>query len=171
MGFVTLLKKDWRGNRGNSKGFIFILLFRASHFFASGNILLRIIGLPVRIFYKFFVRWILGIDIPDITKIGGGFCVWHGQGLIIHGDCVIGEFVSVRHNTTIGQKRDDGGVPVIGNNVNISTQCVVIGEITIGDNCQIGACSLINKSVPPNSLAYGNPFIVKPLKTANPSLT
>lgn len=163
MGTITILKKDKEGNRGNSKGLVFILLFRMSHFFATGNTVLRIIGLPVRIFYKIFVRWILGIDIPDKTTIGGGFCVWHGQGLIIHGDCIIGEFVSVRHNTTIGQKRDDGGVPVIGNHVNISTQCVIIGEITIGDHCQIGACSLINKNVPPHSLAYGNPFVIKQL--------
>ena len=164
MGIFTLIKKDWKANRGNSKGFIFAFFFRLSHWFATGNILLRIIGLPVRILYKLVFRWTFGIDIPDTTRIGGGFKVWHGIGLIIHGNCIIGENVSVRHNTTIGQKHDDGGVPVIGNNVNISTQCVVIGEITIGDNSQIGACSLINKNVPPDSVAYGNPFIVKPLK-------
>ena len=163
MMWLQTLKKDFKANRGNSKGVIFVLFFRVSHFFATGNILFKIIGFPIRVAYKFLVRWVLGIDIPDKTKIGGGFCVWHGQGLIIHGDCIIGEFVSVRHNTPIGQKRDDGGVPSIGNNVNISTQCVIIGEISIGDNCQIGACSLINKSVPSNSLAYGNPFVIKPL--------
>jgi serine acetyltransferase len=109
------------------------------------------------------VQWVLGIDVPATMRIGGGFCVWHGQGLVIHERCIIGENVTARHNTTIGQKHDDGGAPVIGNNVNISAQCIIIGEITIGDNCKIGAGTLINKTIPPGSLVYGNPFIIKPL--------
>lgn len=161
MNWKDTLKKDFKANRHNSKGLVFIVLFRFSSLFVSSNILLRIIGLPVRILYKFFVQWVLGIDIPDKTKIGGGFSVWHGQGLIIHEQSVIGEFVTARHNTTIGQKHDDGGAPVIGDRVNISAQCVIIGEITIGSNCKIGAGTLINKSIPPNSIVYGNPFQIK----------
>lgn len=153
--------KELKHLRGNKKGLLFITLFRISHFFATSNIIIKIIGLPYRIFYILFVQWILGIDIPDRTSIGFGFDVWHGQGLIIHPDCKIGNYVKIRHNTTIGQKNYNELPPVIGNDVDIGAQCIIIGNITIGDNSVIGAGTLVNKSVPNNSMVYGNPMIVK----------
>ncbi|MDN5284316.1 MAG: serine acetyltransferase [Mucilaginibacter sp.] len=148
--------------RNNKKGLIFIFLFRFSHFIAKSNIIIKIIGFPYRVFYMVFVQWILGIDIPDSTTIGYGFSVWHGQALIIHPDCKIGQNVEVRHSTTIGQKNPDELPPVIGNNVSIGAHCVIIGNITVGNNCIIGAVTFVNKSVPDNSIVYGNPMIVNP---------
>jgi hypothetical protein len=40
------VRRDFRANRGNSKGLVFILLFRMAHFFVAGNWLLKTIGLP-----------------------------------------------------------------------------------------------------------------------------
>lgn len=45
----------------------------------------------------------------------------------------------------------------IGNNVWIGAQVCVLPGVTIGDNCVIGAGSVVNKSIPANSLAVGNP--------------
>jgi putative colanic acid biosynthesis acetyltransferase WcaB len=153
--------KELKYLRGNKKGLMFIFFFRISHFFATSNIILKIIGLPFRIFYLFFVQWLLGIDVPDKTTIGFGFDVWHGQGLVIHPKCIIGNYVRIRHNTTIGQKNDDELPPVIGNNVNIGAHSIIIGNIKVGDNCTIGAGTFVNKNVPDNSTVYGNPMILK----------
>lgn len=49
---------------------------------------------------------------------------------------------------------------VIGNNVWISVQVVILDGVTIGDNSVIGACSLVRTDVPANVFAAGNPLAV-----------
>ncbi|MDO6470719.1 serine O-acetyltransferase [Maribacter sp. 1_MG-2023] len=151
-----MIKEDFSSNKNNTKGLLFIILFRISQFFTK-NIILKIIGIPVRILYKIFVEWILGIEIPDTTTIKGGLKVMHGQGLIVNTNTKIGEYVTLRHNTTIGNSKPGGKSPIIENNVDIGANCVVIGDIIIGENSIIGAGSVVVKSIPPNSIAVGNP--------------
>lgn len=53
----------------------------------------------------------------------------------------------------------------IGNNVWIGAQVCVLPGVTIGDNCVIGAGSVINKDIPAGSLAVGNPCrVIKKLE-------
>lgn len=68
-----IIKSDFLSNRKNTKGLLFIILLRMSHFFTQ-NIFLKIIGLPLRVFYNFFIEWI--IEIPDSMNIGNGFRVY-----------------------------------------------------------------------------------------------
>lgn len=49
------------------------------------------------------------------------------------------------------------GKVTIGNNVFIGVKTVIMPGVTIGDNCIIGACSLVTKSIPDNSIAFGQP--------------
>lgn len=150
--------------RNNTKGLLFILAFRTSSFFAK-NAVLRLIGLPVRLFYKLFFQWVLGIDVPDTTAIGRNFNMFHGSGLVINRETIIGENVIVRHNTTIGNAREDGGCPQIGNNVNIGANSVIIGAIRVGNNSIIAAGSVVIRDVPDNVVVAGNPAtVVKYLK-------
>ncbi len=55
----------------------------------------------------------------------------------------------------------------IGNNVWIGGNVVILPGVTIGDNVVIGAGSVVNKDIPSNSLAVGNPC--KVIKKLNPS--
>ncbi len=150
------LSSDIKANKRNTKGLFFILFFRFSSFF-SKNIFLKILGLPVRLLYKITVQWILGIDIPDTTTIGQGFLLFHGQGLIVNSATVIGENVTMRHNTTVGNAFPLGGSPVIEDYVEIGASAVVIGEITVGKNALIAAGSVVTKDVAPNTIVAGNP--------------
>jgi len=140
----------------NTKSFIILSLFFTSNFFTK-NIFLRIIGFPIRIFYKIFVQWILGTDIPDTTTIGSRFNIFHGQSLIIHSNTIIGDNVTVRHNTTIGNSRFGGECPVICNGVDIGANSIIIGKVTVGENSKIAAGSVVVKNVPSNSIVAGNP--------------
>nr|WP_315199405.1 DapH/DapD/GlmU-related protein [uncultured Flavobacterium sp.] len=151
-----MLVKEIKELKGNSKGVIFIIFFRLSNFFTKSKFL-KILGFPIRIVYKILFQWILGIDIDDSTKIGFGFNVYHGQSLIINRDTIIGNNVTVRHNTTIGIAKEGGNCPIIGDNVTIGANAVVIGDIKIGNNSVIGAGSVVIRNVPENSVVVGNP--------------
>lgn len=45
----------------------------------------------------------------------------------------------------------------VGNNVWIGANVCVLPGVSIGNNCVIGAGSVVNKDIPDNSLAVGNP--------------
>jgi putative colanic acid biosynthesis acetyltransferase WcaB len=150
------LIQEIKSQIGNTKGLLFLVAFRTSHFFTKNKIL-KFLGFPIRFFYKFTIQWVFGIDIEDSTQIGFGFCVYHGQSLIINKDTIIGKFCVVRQNTTIGIAKKGGACPIIGDNVTIGANSVIIGEIKIGNNSIIGAGSVVIKDVPDNSIVAGNP--------------
>jgi serine acetyltransferase len=142
---------------GNTKGIVYLIFFRLSSFFTKSKVH-KVVGFPIRLFYHFFFQWILGFDVSDTTKIGKSFNVYHGFGIAIHKDTIIGNFVKMRHTTTIGNKMTNGKAPRIGDYVDIGAHCVLIGEIEIGDHVTIGAGSIVTKSIPSYCLAYGNPL-------------
>lgn len=45
----------------------------------------------------------------------------------------------------------------IGNNCWIASNVVICGGVEIGDGCVIGAGSVVNRNIPPNSFAAGSP--------------
>lgn len=52
---------------------------------------------------------------------------------------------------------NSSGKVSIGNNVSFGEYVTVLKGVTIGDNCFIGACSVVNKDIPSNSIAVGIP--------------
>lgn len=142
--------------RGNIKGLVFLISYRVAHFFST-NVFMRLIGIPVWLLYRFIFRWILGIDVPENVTIGKGLIVNHGVGLVINPNVIIGDNVKLHQNTTIGSKDSSGGCPVIGDNVVIGANCVVLGPIKIGNNSIIAAGSIVVKDVPSGVVVAGNP--------------
>lgn len=45
----------------------------------------------------------------------------------------------------------------IGNNCFIGARSTILAGVTIGDNSIVGACSLVNRDIPANVVAAGNP--------------
>ncbi|PSW34960.1 acetyltransferase [Photobacterium phosphoreum] len=49
---------------------------------------------------------------------------------------------------------------IIGNNVWVGESVNILPGVVLGDNCIIGSGSVVTKSIPPNSIAVGNPCVV-----------
>lgn len=91
--------------------------------------------------------------------LGKGVWLEHSFRTIIHAQS-IGQHFKVWHNCTIGSK--NGELPIIGNNVTVCANAMILGGVTIGDNVVIGAGAVVVKNVPSNCTVIGNPsFIVK----------
>ncbi|HAB26474.1 MAG TPA: serine acetyltransferase, partial [Xanthomarina gelatinilytica] len=60
---------------------------------------------------------------------------------------------------------DNRLLPIIGNDVTVGANVVIIGNITIGDHVVIGAGSVVVKDVPSNCVIAGNPArVIKTLE-------
>jgi serine O-acetyltransferase len=74
---------------------------------------------------------------------------------------VIGENVKIFQNVTLGGARSGDwrskSYPVIGDDTTIFAGAVVIGRITVGRNCIIGANAVVTRDVPDNATAVGIP--------------
>lgn len=91
-------------------------------------------------------------------EIGGGFYMAHPYATIINAKKV-GRNFTCRQCTTIGNKKDGDNehLPIIGDNITLGANVVIIGGITIGDNVVVGAGSVVVKDVPDNCIVAGNP--------------
>ncbi len=115
-----------------------------------------------------------GIEIHPGAKIGKGFFIDHGNGVIIGETTIIGDNVTLYQGVTLGGTGKEHGKrhPTIGNNVMISAGAKVLGSFTIGDNSKIGAGSVVLSEVPPNSTVVGVPGrVVKRNNVAFPQET
>jgi acetyltransferase-like isoleucine patch superfamily enzyme len=80
-----------------------------------------------------------------------------GARCMISWNCSI--FDSIGHRMWLqGQDEAQIEAPItIGDDVWIGPYSIIMKGVTIGNNCIIGAGSVIRRDLPPNSLAYGNP--------------
>mgnify|MGYP000496809757 CR=1 FL=1 len=104
-------------------------------------------------------RFLTGIEIHPGAKIGKGFFIDHGMGVVIGETSEIGDNVTIYHGVTLGgtsfsrSKRH----PTIENNVTIGAGAKILGPLTVGSNSKIGANSVVITDVPPNSTVVGIP--------------
>jgi serine O-acetyltransferase len=105
------------------------------------------------------VRFFTGIEIHPGAKIGKGFFIDHGMGIVIGETTEIGDNVTLYQGVTLGGTGKEKGKrhPTIGNNVMIGAGAKVLGSIKIGNDSQIGAGSVVLKDVPDNCTVVGIP--------------
>jgi len=134
-------------------GFHALLAYRVAHWLLSGKIPL----LPR--FLSQAARWLTGVEIHPAAKIGTGFFIDHGMGVVIGETTEIGDFVTLFQGVTLGGTGKERGKrhPTLGNHVVVGAGAKVLGGIRIGDNVKVGANAVVLRSVPPNSTVVGNP--------------
>ena len=83
-----------------------------------------------------------------------------GNGIVFGSNIELGPGVSIissNHNSNNLREHVKGKPITIGNNVWIGANATILPEVTVGNNVTIGANSLVNKDIPSNSVAVGNP--------------
>jgi len=134
-------------------GFHAIIFHRLAHFLYNSKFyfLARMVS--------HISRFITGIEIHPGAKIGKGFFIDHGSGIVIGETAEIGDNVTLYQGVTLGGSGKEKGKrhPTIGNNVTISAGAKVLGSFTVGDHAKIGGGSVVVKAVPPNCTVVGVP--------------
>lgn len=95
--------------------------------------------------------------VTNPQNVEGGFYVGHGWGTVVNAQH-IGKNFRVGQNVTVGSRNVKE--PVIGDNVSVWAHAVVLGDILVGNNSQVGAGAIVVKSVPENSVVVSSKSMV-----------
>jgi serine O-acetyltransferase len=98
-----------------------------------------------------------GISIPKSARVGPGLRIYHFGTIVVHADAQIGANCTLRHGVTIGNRVDDGPVPIIEDDVELGAHAQVLGGVRIGRGAKVGASSVVLCDVPPGAVAVGVP--------------
>ena len=88
-------------------------------------------------------------DLRDKIEIGDNVTLSMNTSIITHIDLGQAEMTNL-YETEIKKV-------IIENSVYVGANCVILMGVIINQNSLVGASSLVNKSIPANYLAYGNP--------------
>jgi serine O-acetyltransferase len=104
-------------------------------------------------------RFLTGIEIHPGAKIGRRLFIDHGLGVVIGETAIVGDDVTLYQGVTLGGTGKEHGKrhPTIEDEVVIGGGAKVLGNITVGRNCRIGAGSVVLRNVPENSTVVGVP--------------
>lgn len=146
-------KGRWRKTLAvlGSQGFQAVVGYRMCHWLVRQ----RVPIVPMVI--QRLVEITTGISISPEAVIGKGLLIMHFGGIVIHEGARIGDNCTITHGVTIGNKTPGGGAPRLGNSVYLCVDAKVLGEITIGDHCVVGAGAVVLKSVPARCVVAGVP--------------
>lgn len=134
-------------------GFHALLFYRLAHFFWNAKF--YFVGRLISHLGRFFT----GIEIHPGAKIGKGFFIDHGMGVVIGETAEIGDNCTLYHGVTLGgtswakEKRH----PTLRDNVVIGSGAKILGPFEVGENSKVGSNSVVVKAVPPNSTVVGIP--------------
>ena len=119
------------------------------------NVLYSALLLICRFFYH--------VEISRNVTIGEGLYIGHPYGITINPAAVLGRNCNIHKGVTIGMENRGkrAGVPTIGDCVWMGVNSTIVGKITIGDDVLIAPNSYVNCDVPPHSIVFGNPCIIK----------
>jgi serine O-acetyltransferase len=104
---------------------------------------------------------VFGIEVPSRLEIGPGLVIMHTQGTIL-GAARIGSNVTIFQQVTLGAKIADfeydlAKRPVVEDGVTITAGAKVLGHVTLGEGCVVGANAVVLQNVPAGAMAVGVP--------------
>jgi len=110
-------------------------------------------------FFSQFARWLTGIEIHPGAKLGRRLFIDHGMGVVIGETTIVGDDVTLYQGVTLGGTGKEHGKrhPTLEDRVVVGGGAKILGNITVGKNCRIGAGSVVLRNVPDNSTVVGVP--------------
>jgi serine O-acetyltransferase len=104
-------------------------------------------------------QFLTNIDIHPAATIGRRVFIDHGAGVVIGETAIIEDDVLIYQQVTLGGVSLTKGKrhPTIKSHTVIGGGSKILGNITIGEHCKIGANSVVVKDVPCKSTAVGVP--------------
>jgi serine O-acetyltransferase len=118
---------------------------------------------PLKLIHRFACQ-LACMDLPWQLDAGGGLKFTHGWGVVITPGAKIGRNVTIFHGVTLGRRdrlSKEGvrttGYPVIGDEVWIGPNAIIIGSVRIGEGSRIAGGAFVDFDVKPYSVVVGNP--------------
>jgi serine acetyltransferase/glycosyltransferase involved in cell wall biosynthesis len=110
-------------------------------------------------------------QLSEDCEIGAGAYL-SNQGYLLCGAHAIGAGSLVHDRCTFGRLVAGGGEgrPSIGKNVWIGPNCIIAGELTVGDGATVLPDSVLTFSVPPGAVVKGNPALLVRTRFDNSAL-
>ena len=111
-----------------------------------------------RFLRKYFQRRIYytyNCEISHSAKIDKSVKFVHPIAIVIGSEAIIEKDCMIYQCVTIGSTVDNKRMPHIQESTIIYAGAKLIGDISIGENCIIGANAVVTKSVPNNSVVVG----------------
>lgn len=128
-------------------------IFRAAHWCHTHHIRL----LPT-VFQRLNMA-LFGLEIASGMEVGPGLYIPHPYGTVLMATR-IGSNVTFVHSITVGM-RNKWEFPVIGDGVFVGAGARILGGITLGAGCSIGANAVVIHDVPSGATAVGVPAEVR----------
>jgi serine O-acetyltransferase len=103
------------------------------------------------------MRFLTGIEIHPGAVIGKRLFIDHGMGIVIGETAEVGDDCLIYHGCTLGGTGKDIGKrhPTIGNNCMIGSGSKLLGPIIIGNNVKVGANAVVLEDVEDNITVVG----------------
>src|SRR6202521_1735402 len=130
-----------------------VWFYRINHWLWSHGLLL------LGRFLSQFARFLTGVEIHPGAKIGRRLFIDHALGVVIGETAIVGDDVTLYQGVTLGGTGKEQGKrhPTIEDGVVAGSGAKILGNITVGKNCRVGAGSVVLRSVPENSTVVGVP--------------
>src|ERR1700740_777749 len=108
--------------------------------------------LPARILLQ-FARFYTGVDIHPGALLGRRLFIDHATGVVIGETAIVGSDVTIYQGVTLGGTGKEHGKrhPTLEDNVVVGGGAKILGNIVVGENCRLGAGSVVLGNFPAHS--------------------
>ena len=142
------------GEKWGIKGFFSLLL----RYYLRYLYLIRQRKTKLRTFFALGAARKYGLEILS-DNIGPGLYIGHAHNINVNPSTIIGKNCNLNKGCTLGKENRGKrkGAPILGDNVWIGTNSVVVGKVHIGNDVLIAPNAYVNFDVPDHSIVLGNP--------------